>query len=299
MRSRGPADSGVPTKLTVIPGMRKVETRGLPVPKSSPAVSISVASGKGGVGKSQVVTNLASLLAGEELSVLLLDGDLGLANVDTLMGLTPEHTLWDVVTGQRDVEEVVDTGSPGIRLVPAASGVEEMANLDDYRLEVLIRGLDELKACSDAFLVDTGSGIQRQSLRLAQAARDILIVTTPEPAAVSSAYVTLKLLLNRPILNPPKLLLNRIRSASEARRVERRIKRVSRHFLQMEPEVVGVIPEDPNVLKAVHGQEPLVQMFPRSPASVALREVADLFLRHRGAPTGGSKGLNRRNAGAA
>jgi flagellar biosynthesis protein FlhG len=290
---------GSTTHLSVIAGTLKVQEQGLPVRKNSSFVSVSVVSGKGGVGKSHIVACLATLLAGEGLKVSLLDGDLGLASVDTLMGLTPRYTLWDVVSGQRDVEDVVLEGPHGLRLIPAAVGVEEMANLDDYRLEVLIRSLDELKASSDAFLVDAGSGIQRQSLRLAQAARDILIVTTPEPAAVSSAYVTLKLLLSRPILGSPKIVLNRVHSAAEARRVERRIKRVSRHFLQMEPEVVGVVPEDPNVLKAVHSQEPVVQMFPRSPASMALREVANGLLRRRGAPTGGRKEKNRRKAGAA
>jgi flagellar biosynthesis protein FlhG len=287
------------TPLSVVPGMSKVENKGVRVPRNPSLVSVSMVSGKGGVGKSHFVASLAILLAKAGLDVLVLDGDLGLANVDTLMGLTPRYTLWDVVAGRCEVEDVVMTGSHGIRLAPASSGVEEMANLDDYRLEVLIRSLDELRGRCDAFLVDAGSGIGRQILRLAQAAQDILVVTTPEPTAISNAYITLKLLLGRPLLRTPKFVLNRVQSPSEGRRVERRIKRVSRHFLQVEPEILGIIPEDPNVLKAVHSQEPVVEMFPRSPASLALRELADHLMRHRGAPTGGRRGLNQRKAGAA
>jgi flagellar biosynthesis protein FlhG len=297
MKFRAPFDR--PANLSVIPGALKGETRESARSDGDPALSVSVTSGKGGVGKTSLLANLAVLFAREGLRVLLLDGDLSLANIDTLLGMSPRRNLWDVVAGRRRLKDVVLDGPHGIRLVPAASGVEEMANLDDYRLEVLIRSVDELKSKCDVFLVDSGHGIQRQSLRLAQAARDILVVTTPEPTAVSNAYVTLKLLLSRPIWNPPKLVLNRIRSAAEGRRVERRIKRVARHFLQTEPEVLGIVPEDSQLLKAVHSQQPLVELSPRSPASLALRDLADTLIRRCGAPTGGRRGTSQRRAGAA
>jgi flagellar biosynthesis protein FlhG len=251
------------------------------------------------VGKTHVVANLAIVLARQGLRVLLVDGDLGLANVDLLLGVVPRWNLWDVVAGRKTVEEVLLPGPHGIQILPAASGVEEMANLDDYRREVLVRHVEELASRVDVLLLDTGSGISRQNLRLALAARDILIVTTPEPTAFSDAYATLKVLLARPIWSPPKLVINRVRSATEAHRVATRLRKVARHFLHVEPEVWGVIPEDDLVLRALHVQEALVERFPRSAAAVALEELAARFLQENEPPPRRRRDTDGRQAGVA
>jgi flagellar biosynthesis protein FlhG len=296
-RPSSPRDSQA-LRLSVIPGRGQAPASISPRTDDEP-ISISVVSGKGGVGKSSLIANLAILLARKGLKVIVLDGDLSLANVDLLMGMVPRHNLWDVVAGRRTVAEVLLEGPHGIRLLPASSGVEEMANLDDYRREVLIRSLDDAKRLCDVFLVDTGSGIARQNLRLAQAARHTLILTTPEPTAFSDAYATLKVLLARPMWTPPKLVLNRVRSDAEAMKVKKRLQRVSRHFLHVEPEVWGVIPEDDLVLRSVHAQQPVTDLFPRARASEAFMELADRILKECAGPTGGGRSTVDRFAGAA
>jgi flagellar biosynthesis protein FlhG len=241
-------------------------------------LSVAVAGGKGGVGKTNLVTNLAVVMAAMGRRVLLLDGDLGLANVDLLLGLVPSHNLYDVVTGQKRLDEIVLTGPGGIRIIPASSGVEEMASLDDYRREVLVRGLEDLARSRDVLLVDTGSGIHRQNLRLAQMADEILVLTTPEPTAFSDAYATIKLLAMRRLARPPRLVVNMARSEREALRVAERVARVAQQFLGFEPELFGVIPRDEAVPRAVKAQQPFAEAFPEAAATAGVRNLAQRLL---------------------
>jgi len=240
--------------------------------------SVAVTSGKGGVGKTNLVTNLAVLMAENGLRVMLLDGDLSLANVDLLLGLAPRYNLYDVVHGHKRLDEIVLTGPNDIRIIPASSGVEEMANLDDYRREVLVRSLETLARDRDVLLIDTGSGIHRQNVRLAQLADEILVITTPEPTAFSDAYATIKVLTTRRLANPPRLVVNMARSEAEAGRVAERVSRVANQFLGFEPQLYGVIPDDESVSKAVKAQQPFVKRFPDGQAAAGLRELMKRLL---------------------
>jgi len=246
--------------------------------------TIAVTSGKGGVGKTNIVTNLAIRLAELGQRVLLLDGDLSLANVDLLLGLVPEATLYDVVAGRCSVEEILLAGPAGIQILPASSGVEEMANLDDYRREVLLRSLEAVARDRDVLLVDTGSGIHAQSMRLAQVADEILVVTTPEPPAFADAYATLKVLSARRFVCPPRLVVNMAASSAEANRVAGRVRRVARRFLGLELEVCGMIPRDESVWRAVQEQQPFLTAHPTSPAAEAIRRLAACLLGWPGEP---------------
>jgi flagellar biosynthesis protein FlhG len=241
-------------------------------------LAVAVTSGKGGVGKTNLVTNLAVAMSRMGRRVLLLDGDLSLANVDLLLGLAPRYNLYDVVTGQKRLDEIVLDGPQGIRIIPASSGVEEMANLDDYRREVLVRSLEVMAQDRDVLLIDTGSGIHRQNLRLAQLADEILVVTTPEPTAFSDAYATIKVLSHRRLAHPPRLIINMARTESEALRVADRVTRVAKQFLGFEPELFGVIPNDEAVKKAVKAQKPFIEMFENAPASSGVFELAKRLL---------------------
>lgn len=260
------------------------EPRGLLSRAPARLLTVAVTGGKGGIGKTNLVTNLAVVMARMGKKVLLLDGDFSLANVDLLLGLVPRYNLYDVVSGHRRIDEVVLTGEAGIRILPAASGVEEMAALDDYRREVLIRSLENLAADRDVLLIDTGSGIHRQNLRLAQMADEILVMTTPEPTAFSDAYATIKVLCNRRLARPPRLVVNMARSEAEALRVARRVARVAGQFLGFEPELYGVIPEDEAVPRAVKAQEPFVKVYEDAPATVGVRELAKRLLQPVAAP---------------
>jgi len=241
-------------------------------------LAIAVTSGKGGVGKTNLVTNLAVLMAKMGRRVMLLDGDLSLANVDLLLGLAPRYNLYDVVAGHKQLEEIVLNGPSGIRIIPASSGIEEMANLDDYRREVLVRSLEIAASDRDVLLIDTGSGIHRQNLRLAQLADEILVITTPEPTAFSDAYATIKVLTQRRLAKPPRVVINMARTETEAHRVANRISRVSRQFLGFEPELYGAIPNDELVPKAVKAQKPFVDLYDNAPATAAVRDLARRLL---------------------
>ncbi len=245
---------------------------------TSDFIAVAVTSGKGGVGKTNLVTNLAVLMARMGHRVMLLDGDLSLANVDLLLGLAPRYNLYDVVAGHKRLDEIILEGPGGIRIIPASSGVEEMANLDDYRREVLVRSLEIAASDRDVLLIDTGSGIHRQNLRLAQLADEILVITTPEPTAFSDAYATIKVLAQRRLANPPRVVINMAHTETEAFRVADRIGRVSQQFLGFEPELFGVIPNDELVPKAVKAQQPFVEMFDNAPATAGVRDLARRLL---------------------
>jgi flagellar biosynthesis protein FlhG len=247
------------------------------VQRNSP-FSVAVLSGKGGVGKSSLITNLAVTLAEMNQRVLLLDGDWGLGNVDQLLGLTPRHTLHDVLRGRRHAREILLTGPAGIRVLPGASGSEEMANLDDYRCETLLRALRDLLRRDDLLLIDTGSGLHRQSLRLAQTADAILVLTTPEPTACADTCAVLRALATRRLARSPGLVVNQARSTVEARAIAHQVCRSSARSLGFEPELVGVIPTDEIVRRAVQERRPFVQLDPDAPASRGVRALARRML---------------------
>jgi flagellar biosynthesis protein FlhG len=240
--------------------------------------AIAATSGKGGVGKTNLITNLAVAMAEMGQRVMILDGDLGLANVDLLLGLAPRRTLHDVVTGVCRVEEIVLTAPSGIQILPASSGVEEMANLDDYRREVLLRSLEAVTRDRDVLLVDTGSGIHAQTIRLAQVGAEILVVTTPEPPAFSDAYATLKVLASRALARPPRLVVTMANDDAEAARVAQRVRRVARRFLDLDVDLCGVIPKDAAVGRAVREQRPFVSAYPDSRAAAGVRTLARRLL---------------------
>ena len=235
---------------------------------------IAVTSGKGGVGKTNIVTNLAIALARQGIRVLVLDGDLGLANVDLLLGVAPQFDLQDVILGGRPVEDIVLEGPDGIRIVPASSGVEELANLDEYRTECLIRSLASLEDEVDLILIDTPSGIGVHTTALAQAADQILVVTTPEPTSFSDAYAMIKVLSQRRLKCTPCLLVNQADSEEQALEVAKRVQAVAKRFLNLEVEYWGYVLNDESVPKSVVRQEPFLSTYPYSPASSCIHQLA-------------------------
>jgi len=235
---------------------------------------VAVTSGKGGVGKTNIVTNLALALARQGIRVLVVDGDLGLANVDLLLGVAPQYDLQDVILGQRSVRDVVFEGPDGIHVLPASSGVEELANLDEFRTECLIRSLGELEDEIDLILIDSPSGIGRNVISLVQVADQILVVTTPEPTSFSDAYAMIKVLSRRPLKCVPSLLVNQANSDDEANSVARRVRTVAKRFLNLDIEYWGCILADESVAKSVQRQEPFLSTYPYSPASSCVYSLA-------------------------
>jgi flagellar biosynthesis protein FlhG len=240
--------------------------------------SIALTSGKGGVGKTSIATNLAIAFARQGRRVLLVDGDLSLANVDVLLGVVPQKNLGDVIFGGASIEQVVLKTVDGVLLLPSASGVGELADLDDFRRERLLRELARLEDSVELILLDTGSGIGRQTIHFARAADDVVVVTTPEPTAFSDAYATLKVLSQGRLHGRPGIVVNMAATPEEGRETERRIRLVAERFLHLKPDYLGHIALDPSVGRAVRQQQPLLTAFPRSPAAAGIEALAARLL---------------------
>jgi flagellar biosynthesis protein FlhG len=236
--------------------------------------SLAVVSGKGGVGKTTLVANLAIALHRHGRKVLVVDGDLGMADLDLHLGMIPRHTLHDIVLGERTAQEVLVRTPDGINLLPGASGVPEMADLDELRCERLLRSVSEVEEGMDLILFDTAPGIHRTTLHFARAADDILIVTTPEPTALTNAYACFRVLASKKLIGQPWIVVNQAESAREAKQTAERIRETARRFLTIEPRFLGWILDDATVSDAVRKQEPLLRSCPGSAAARCIELLA-------------------------
>lgn len=248
---------------------------------------IAVTSGKGGVGKTNLAVNLGVALVQQGKRVALLDADLGLANVDLVLGIDPQYTLSDVVYGERALAEVIVQGPAGLQVVAGGSGVYELANLSQWRLERFLRALETLDASLDVLLLDTGAGIGRQVLSFALASRELVVVTTPEPPAMADAYSIIKLVAVRCPEARLWVVVNMVPSHREGEAVFQRLATVAQRFLGVRPEYLGSLPRDEAVVRAVQRQEPFVLAFPHAPASRAVAAIASRLLGLPKPDTGG------------
>jgi flagellar biosynthesis protein FlhG len=248
---------------------------------------IAVASGKGGVGKTNLTANLAVALGREGKRVCLLDADLGLANVDVLFGLSPRLSLLDVLRGEHSLAEVVVQGPAGVRIVPAATGAHELTTLGPDDRARLLAEIDQLGGL-DVLLIDTAAGISPNVLYFTAAAADALIVITPEPTALTDAYALVKILSARHGRREFLVTVNMAAGAPDAEAAFVRLARVAERFLRVRLEYQGYVPWDDAVPRAIRSQEPVVVGVPHAPASLAIAELARrLVSRPATAPTGG------------
>jgi flagellar biosynthesis protein FlhG len=237
--------------------------------------TLAVTSGKGGVGKSTVAANLALELGALGARVLLFDGDLAQANLDLLLGVSSRWDLGHVLRGERTLEQVAVEVGPNVRLVPAASGDRDLADLDDFRREGLYRELSRISAEADLVLLDTASGTSRLTSSFARAVSELVVITTPEPTSYSDAYGLLKVLVAQGLTVTPSVLVNRAGSLEEAEEVAHDLASLTRRFLNTNVASLGAIPDDPSVGQAVRKREPVVSAFPKSPAAAAFRALAN------------------------
>ncbi len=236
--------------------------------------TIAITSGQEGVGRSQLAANLAVALGERGANVLLVDLDLRDGGLDLLLGVHPRHDLHHWLTGDQRLDEIVVSGAKNVRLVPSGSSARELAELDDYRRECLLRGLGQLEGDCDLILLDVPSGRDPQNTAFALAADEVMVMTTPELPSFADAYALVKELAARGIRRPPGLVVNMSGTPEEAAETAHRIKVVARRFLQLELAHWGAIPLDPAVPRAGRLQEPVVSAFPESPASGAFRALA-------------------------
>lgn len=242
--------------------------------RSTGAQVIAVTSGKGGVGKTNVVANLALALARTGKRVMVLDADLGLANLDVLLGLVPTHTLEHVLAGDKHLDEIVLTGPGGIQILPASSGIQELTALTSDQQRLVLDEFDRLAQDVDVLLIDTGAGISSNVLFFAVAAQEIMVVASPEPTSITDAYALMKVLSNRFSEKRFRLLVNMVRRREEGQEVYRKIGLVADRFLNISIDYVGAIPADDYVPMAVRQQRAVLDLFPQAPASKEFQRLA-------------------------
>jgi len=242
-------------------------------PLTHPVRVIAVTGGKGGVGKSTVAVNLATGLAAAGRRVVLLDGDLGMANVDVLLGLSPRYTLAHVLSGERTLDEILVSAPQGFMIVPAASGAADLANLDATAHLGLVQGFSALGARVDVLIVDTAAGIAPGVLQFSQAAQQVLIVLCDEPASMTDAYALVKVLSRNHGVRHFRVLANMAASSAAGESLFKRFEGVTTRFLDVTLEYAGAIPEDEALRRAVRAQRPVLEAFPTSPAARAFKKL--------------------------
>lgn len=239
-----------------------------------PVKVLAVTGGKGGVGKTNICANLAIAMGMLGRRVMLLDADLGLANVDVLLGLQPGSSLADVVSGERRLQDIIITGPAGIRVVPGASGFAEMANLSPAQHAGIINAFSELTEDLDALLIDTAAGISDGVLRFCAAANEVLVVVCDEPTSITDAYALIKVLSTEHGVTRFRIITNMTHQGGDGRHLFEKLLRVSERFLQVTLDHAGSVPYDDRVWRAVQLQTPFVTAFPTSLAAGALKKLA-------------------------
>ncbi|MHC4064764.1 MAG: MinD/ParA family protein [Planctomycetota bacterium] len=241
---------------------------------ASAARVVAVTSGKGGVGKTNVAVNLAICLASRGLKVTLLDIDMGLANADLLLGAHCPYNLAHVASGLREIDQIGEMTAGDVFFIPGASGVDRMANLSDFERRHLIAQLHRLERSCDVLVLDCGAGISRNVVSFILAAETCLLVTTPEPTAVTDAYAVAKVLIQQSYQGSIRLLVNLAESRDEAREVLRRMASVAQRFLKFPIADGGYMLQDTHVELAVRRRCPFVLRYPRCAASACMAAVA-------------------------
>lgn len=240
-----------------------------------PSRVLAVTSGKGGVGKTNVVAGLAMSLARIGQRVVVLDADFGLANLDILLGLTPTHTLEHVLRGEKVLEEIILDGPLGIKVIPASSGIQELTRLDTMSELRLVQGLQRVAETQDWLLIDTAAGIHDSVVKLLMAAQEVILVTTPEPTSLVDAYAMVKVIHLRDPEKPIWVVVNNAQVESEAEETLEQLQAAALRFLGKELNILGMIPTDPYLLQSVRQQRGVVELYPRSPSAQAFRAFAD------------------------
>ena len=235
---------------------------------------ITVSSGKGGVGKTNIAINLALAYAELGKRVVVMDADLGLANVNVVLGIIPKYNLYHLIRRQKTMKDIIQDTRYGIQIVAGASGFSKIANLNEDERDKFVAELQELSS-ADVLIVDTGAGVSNNVLSFIAAADDVIIVTTPEPTAITDAYGIIKIIATE-IDNLHlglKLVINRVKSVAEGRKVAERVINIAGQFLNLKVDYLGFVFDDDIVHQSVIKQKPFFAVDPQSKASMCIRHI--------------------------
>lgn len=243
-------------------------------PIQTQARVITVTSGKGGVGKTNVTVALAVAFARLGKKVLILDADLGLSNVDVILGASAPGNLFQVIHNGLDLNDVVADGPLGIKFISGGSGIYDLSNLSDSQIQYFLHQVGQFDNWADIILIDTGAGLNRMVLNFVLAADEVVVVTTPEPTAVADAYAVIKAYAAKGGQSPVRLIVNRVRELAEGEGVLNKLAKVSQRFLGLPISHLGFIFEDRMVQKSVTSQVPLMVAYPDSVAARCIDRIA-------------------------
>ncbi len=243
------------------------------VKENNNARIIAVSSGKGGVGKSNFTLNLGVALSKRGKNITIIDADLGLANIDILLGLVPKYSLTHVIKNQKKLSEIMIKGPNDINIVSGGSGVIDIVDLKEEELKILIESFEEFTSISDYILIDTGAGLSQSVLSFIEAANELIIIVTSDPTSITDAYALIKNL--NPENTDIKVVVNRIESSKEGKEVFDKLNIATDKFLNKNINLLGYLYEDQNVKKAVKKQEPYTIAFPNSLASKGIELIAE------------------------
>ena len=236
--------------------------------------TIVISSGKGGVGKTSLSVSLSIALAEDGKSVTLVDADLGLANINVILGIIPKYNLYHVIKGKKKLKDIIIEVPEGIKIIAGASGFHQLANLEPRQRDEFISSISEL-ANDDYLIVDTGAGISQNVLSFIMAADEVIVVTTPEPTAITDAYGIIKAIASQSTEKHIKLIVNKAQSVAEGKRVAQRVINIAGQFLNIKVEDLGFVYEDICVPKSVRNQKPFYVSYPKSKASGCVKVIAD------------------------
>lgn len=236
--------------------------------------TMSVTSGKGGVGKTTITVNLAACLASMSKKVLILDGDMSLANVDIFLKSHSSATLHEFLNGQASLSEVIVKHSRFVHILPGASGIFEMTQLNPFQKKMLLDGVSQLEEDYDYLLIDTASGISDDVLYLSSAAQDVFVVVQPDPSSLTDSYALIKLLNQKYRKKNFTIISNLVLNEQEGLHLYNRINSVTSKFLNISLHYAGFVPFDLKMRQATHQQELIMTLAPASSSSQSLRQIA-------------------------
>lgn len=255
---------------------------------------ITVTSGKGGVGKSNFTLNFALSLQKKGFKVMVFDADIGLANIDVLMGISSKYNLYHLLKKEKTIWEIIQTGHNDLQFIAGGSGFNDLIRLSEEQLDYFADQVNQLTGHVDFIIFDTGAGLSKETLRFIVAAEETIVVTTPEPTSITDAYAIIKMVHTMNYHVPFRLVVNRVTDWKEGRQTADKISMVAKQFLNLDIPTLGYVIDDSNVSKAVKKQVPFTVAFPFSAASKSISELADGYIANQSpseTPEGAVKGF--------